>query len=100
MKKDEEICVEITAIDEKEEQEPLSDGSVQGWLTVLGSTLVYFASFGFCNSFGFFQDYYQTHYLPDTPPSTISFIGTSQTTLMYVVAPVAGALFDAYGLRV
>lgn len=95
--KEEEIGVEITPIDE--EQEPLADGSVQGWLTVLGSTLVYFASFGFTNSFGFFQDYYQTHYLPDYPPSTIAFIGTLQTTLMYVIGPVAGALFDAYGLR-
>ncbi|KAL1617882.1 hypothetical protein SLS56_010804 [Neofusicoccum ribis] len=95
--KDEEICVETHPVDE--ELEPLSDGSVQGWLTVLGSALVYFASFGFTNSFGFFQDYYQTHYLPDTPPSTIAFIGTLQTSLMYVVGPIAGALFDAYGLR-
>ncbi|EOD52688.1 putative monocarboxylate permease protein [Neofusicoccum parvum UCRNP2] len=95
--KEEEICVETHPVDE--ELEPLSDGSVQGWLTVLGSALVYFASFGFTNSFGFFQDYYQTHYLPDTPPSTIAFIGTLQTSLMYVVGPIAGALFDAYGLR-
>lgn len=76
------------------------EGGAEAWLTVAGSALVYFASFGFINSFGFFQDYYQLDFLSNYAPSTIAFIGTLQITLMYVMGPVAGALFDAFGLKV
>lgn len=82
-----------------EEKEP-EEGGLRAWLTVVGSALVYFASFGFMNSFGYFQDFYQDDYLADYSSSTIAFIGTLQISLMYVVGPVAGALFDAYGLKV
>ncbi|KAL1647066.1 hypothetical protein SLS58_002836 [Diplodia intermedia] len=106
MKKDVEntagVIVVVTAVADDPEDPPppaSSEDNLRAWLTVLGSALVYFASFGFTNSFGFFQDYYQTHYLPDQSPSTIAFIGTLQISLMYVVAPVAGALSDAYGLK-
>lgn len=73
---------------------------MRAWLTVIGSSLVYFASFGIINSFGFFQKYYQTSYLPSVPASTISFIGTIQITLMNLLAAPAGSLFDCYGLKV
>ncbi|OJD29981.1 uncharacterized protein BKCO1_680003 [Diplodia corticola] len=102
MKKDVEnaagVTVVVTAIPDPADPPP-SEDNVRAWLTVLGSALVYFASFGFTNSFGFFQDYYQTDYLPEQPPSTIAFIGTLQISLMYVIAPVAGALSDIYGLK-
>ena len=76
------------------------EGGVEAWLTVAGSALVYFASFGFINSFGFFQDYYQLHFLSNYAPSTVAFIGTLQITLLYIISPIAGALFDAFGLKV
>ncbi|KAJ4355487.1 uncharacterized protein N0V89_003503 [Didymosphaeria variabile] len=78
----------------------IQEGGARAWLTVVGSALVYFASFGFMNSFGYFQDFYQTDYLYEYSSSTISFIGTLQISLMYIVGPVAGALFDSYGLKV
>lgn len=93
-----EVTVSSDVVDP--EDTPLGEDNVRAWLTVLGSSLVYFASFGVTNSFGFFQDYYQTHYLPEYPPSTIAFIGTLQISLMYVVAPIAGALSDIFGLKV
>lgn len=65
----------------------------------MGSALVYFASFGFMNSFGYFQDFYQKDYLPESSPTTIAFIGTLQISLMYFVGPFAGAMFDLYGLK-
>jgi hypothetical protein len=70
------------------------------WLTVVGSSLVYFASFGIINSFGFFQAYYETNLLVGVPASTISFVGTVQLTLMNLLAAPAGSLFDCYGLKV
>ncbi|KAK0653681.1 Aspyridones efflux protein apdF [Lasiodiplodia hormozganensis] len=99
--KEVEKGVEVTVSNDVVDPEdtPLGEDNVRAWLTVLGSSLVYFASFGVTNSFGFFQDYYQTHYLPEYPPSTIAFIGTLQISLMYVVAPIAGALSDIFGLK-
>lgn len=101
MKEDESIAVAGDVEDNVDidgAKEP--EGGLHAWLTVVGSALVYFASFGFMNSFGYFQDFYQLHYLVDYSPSTIAFIGTLQISLMYVVGPVAGALFDSYGLKV
>ncbi|KAH7119734.1 major facilitator superfamily domain-containing protein [Dendryphion nanum] len=72
----------------------------EAWLTVIGSSLVYFSTFGIINSFGFFQEYYKNHNLASTPASTISFIGTLQITLMNLLAAPAGSLFDCYGLKV
>jgi hypothetical protein len=82
----------------KEEKE--KEGGVKGWLTVLGSCLVYFSTFGIINSFGVFQELYKNTYLTDTPASTISFIGTIQILLMNLLAAPAGSLFDYYGLKV
>lgn len=76
------------------------EGGIEGWLTVFGSSLVYFATFGIINSFGFFQELYKNKYLASTPASTIAFIGTLQITLMNVLAAPAGSLFDSYGLKV
>ncbi|ETS74031.1 hypothetical protein PFICI_13897 [Pestalotiopsis fici W106-1] len=76
-----------------------SEGGKQAWLAVAGSFLVYFASFGVVNSFGYFQNFYQQEYLQDSSPSTISFIGTLQITLMYLSGAPAGALFDLYGSK-
>ncbi|KAF3045693.1 hypothetical protein E8E12_011267 [Didymella heteroderae] len=46
----------------KEERE----GDVAAWLTVVGSVLVYYCSMGILNSFGFFNNYYSSTFLPDT----------------------------------
>ncbi|KAF2684267.1 MFS general substrate transporter [Lentithecium fluviatile CBS 122367] len=76
-----------------------NEGGLRAWLTVIGSSLVYFASFGIINSFGFFQNYYEEKLLVGVPASTISFVGTSQLTLMNLLAAPAGSLFDCYGLK-
>jgi hypothetical protein len=92
----------VTTIADWHEDDDLADeeGGVRAWLAILGSFLVYFASFGTANSFGYFQSFYQTEYLQHDSPSVISFIGTIQITLLYLTGPVTGALFDTYGLRV
>ena len=76
------------------------EGGCEAWLTVLGSILVYYASFGIMNSFGFFQDYYSKDFLKDTNASTIAFIGTLQMALMNLLAAISGALCDRYGVKV
>ncbi|KAB2107965.1 hypothetical protein AG0111_0g4454 [Alternaria gaisen] len=74
-------------------------GGRAAWLTVAGSILVYYASFGVMNSFGFFQNYYSSDFLKQTPPSTIAFIGTLQMALMNLLAALSGALCDRYGVK-
>lgn len=76
------------------------EGGRAAWCTVAGSALVYYASFGIMNSFGFFQDYYTREFLPDTPAMTIAFCGTLQMFLMNSLAAVSGALCDRYGVKV
>ena len=76
------------------------EGSRAAWLTVAGSFLVYYASFGVMNSFGFFQNYYTSEFLKGTPTSTIAFIGTLQMALMNLLAAISGALCDQYGFKV
>jgi MFS family permease len=77
-----------------------SEGGRAAWCTVAGSALVYYASFGIMNSFGFFQDYYTRDFLKDTPATTIAFCGTLQMFLMNSLAAVSGALCDRYGVKV
>ncbi|PVI06267.1 MFS general substrate transporter [Periconia macrospinosa] len=84
---------------EKFREEAGKEGGFRGWMTVLGSSLVYFASFGIISSFGFFQDYYREHFLSSVPASTISFVGTLQITLMNILAAPAGSLYDWYGVK-
>ncbi|ORY10665.1 major facilitator superfamily domain-containing protein [Clohesyomyces aquaticus] len=76
-----------------------AEGGPKGWLTVAGSFLVYYSSFGIINSFGFFQKYYQEDFLLGTPPSTIAFIGTLQLALMNLLSPISGSLCDSYGIK-
>jgi MCP family monocarboxylic acid transporter-like MFS transporter 10 len=76
------------------------EGGRAAWLTVIGSILVYYSSFGILNSFGFFQNYYTNDFLKSSPVSTIAFIGTVQMALMNSLAAVSGALCDRYGVKV
>ncbi|KAL6837130.1 hypothetical protein V8C40DRAFT_4495 [Trichoderma camerunense] len=50
------------------------DGGTAAWLVVLGAWCVSFCSFGWLNSIGVFQEYYQTDLLSHYSPSTISWI--------------------------
>jgi hypothetical protein len=84
----------------EEEEKEQREGGLEAWLTVAGSSLIYFATLGTTNSFGFFQNYYEHTFLQGVPASTISLVGTLQITLTNVLAAPAGALFDCYGLRV
>lgn len=77
-----------------------TEGDVASWLTVLGSILIYYSSYGILNSFGFFLNYYTKTFLKDTPTAQIAFIGTLQMALMNSVAAVSGSLCDRHGVKV
>ncbi len=97
------------------------DGGLEAWLVIAGAWLVLFVEFGMCEwrrrdnrceplltssepvhvvtSFGQFQSYYETHQLSEYPVSTISWIGSISTFLMFAMSLFAGRAFDMYGAR-
>jgi MFS transporter, MCT family, solute carrier family 16 (monocarboxylic acid transporters), member 10 len=93
-------CASDNSIDSESCEIKSNEGGCAAWLTVLGSVLVYYASFGIMNSFGFFQNYYTKDFLKNTPTSTIAFIGTLQMALMNSLAAISGTLCDQYGVKV
>ncbi|KAG7441150.1 MFS general substrate transporter [Guyanagaster necrorhizus] len=70
------------------------DGGLRAWLIVAGSMCNNFTTFGYVNSWGVFQSYYQTNVLRDTPPSDIAWIGSIQYSLVFLPGVLAGRLFD------
>lgn len=73
----------------------IPDGGVRAWLNVLGGFLVLFASFGYTNSWGVYQAYYSQTIYRAYSDSTIAWIGSVQLCLFFVLALVAGSLFDS-----
>ncbi|GAA6062305.1 hypothetical protein JCM10212_004393, partial [Sporobolomyces blumeae] len=70
------------------------DGGLRAWLNVVGGFLVLFASFGYTNAFGVYQAYYSQTIYRRYSDSAISWIGSVQLCLFFVLALVAGPLFD------
>ncbi|EJD00088.1 MFS general substrate transporter [Fomitiporia mediterranea MF3/22] len=75
------------------------EGGFRAWMVVLGSFLIYFASFGVINSFGTFQEFYISDFLSNYSATVIAFIGSLQITLLYVSGVVIGPIFDAKGFK-
>lgn len=53
-----------------------------------------FCTFGYANTFGVFQSYYQLTAFPDHPPSDISWIGSVQLFLQFSMGAIAAPLYD------
>ncbi|KAF2731872.1 MFS general substrate transporter [Polyplosphaeria fusca] len=75
------------------------NGGTAAWLVVFGAWCVSFCSWGWLNSIGVFQQYYDTTLLSDYSPSTVAWIPSLQVFLISALGPVIGALFDRYGPR-
>ena len=69
------------------------DGGLLAWSQVLAGHLVAFNSWGYANSFGFFQAYY-TASLRQSPAS-ISWVGGIQIFLMMFIGTFSGRALDA-----
>ncbi|GAA6041248.1 hypothetical protein JCM8097_001296 [Rhodosporidiobolus ruineniae] len=75
-------------------REGLPDGGKRAWMNVAGGWLILFSSFGFVNAWGAFQAYYQMYRFPTSSSSAISWIGSVQLCLFFLMALVAGPVFD------
>lgn len=85
-------------VDEKEVPPP-PDGGLEAWLVVVGAWCTSFCSFGWVNSIGIFQSYYESNLLKTYSSSTISWIPSLQIFFMFAMGPIVGKLYDSFGAR-
>ncbi|OAA36625.1 Major facilitator superfamily domain, general substrate transporter [Metarhizium rileyi] len=90
---------DLTSPDASKTTVEAPDGGAQAWLVVLGAWCTSFCSFGWINSVGVFQEYYQTELLPGYSASTISWIPSLQIFFMMGMGPIVGVLYDKFGPR-
>ncbi|KAL4080862.1 major facilitator superfamily domain-containing protein [Scleroderma citrinum] len=70
---------------------------MKAWLTVVGSFLALFCSFGQMIAFGTYQDWYSSHQLSHLSGFQISWIGSLQLWVFFFMGGPIGWLFDMYG---
>ncbi|KAM0753944.1 MFS general substrate transporter, partial [Meredithblackwellia eburnea MCA 4105] len=84
------------ATEEVEEHLPRVDGGRKAWSIVFASSLGFFCTFGYTNSFGAYQSYYQMAY-PTASSATISLIGGLQVASVYLSGLFIGRWIDKFG---
>ncbi|PTB68436.1 putative translation releasing factor RF-1 [Trichoderma citrinoviride] len=72
---------------------PPPDGGLRAWLQIVAGHLVVFTTWGYIISFGIFQPYYMQEL--HLEPSSVSWIGSIQTCLLFVIGTFTGRAFDA-----
>jgi len=88
---DEEKAADIPAVQDS------SDGGFLSWVQVMAAFLLVFDGFGFITAFGVFQVYY-AKMLPQSP-SAISWIGSMQIFLLFLLGTISGRAIDAGHFR-
>ncbi|KAL4783316.1 major facilitator superfamily domain-containing protein [Aspergillus varians] len=86
-----------------QEQRPprksIPNGGLEAWVSVVAVFCVFVNTWGLISTYGAFQEFYQTVLLRDESPSSISWIGSVQATLIVMVGIVSGPLVDLGYLR-
>ncbi|KAI9162723.1 MFS general substrate transporter [Paramyrothecium foliicola] len=75
------------------------DGGATAWLVILGAWCASFCAYGWINTVGTFQVYYETGPLRNYSSSEISWIPSLQIFFMSFLGPIIGRIYDKYGLR-
>lgn len=71
----------------------IPNGGWKAWSQVLAAFLIYMNIWGFTNTFGTYQTYYERAW-PDVSSSRIAWIGSVQTFLLYSLGVITGPIFD------
>ncbi|KAJ7641994.1 MFS general substrate transporter [Roridomyces roridus] len=83
-----------------ENDEVFPDGGLKAWVVLVGTITGFFATFGYVNSWGVFQAYYQQTLLRHSTPSQIAWIGSIQHCMVFLPSALVGRLFDLGYFRV
>ncbi|KAF8192295.1 major facilitator superfamily domain-containing protein [Mycena galopus ATCC 62051] len=87
-------CLPAEALDD------YPDGGFRAWLVLFGAFCISFSSWGYINSWGVFQAYYQQTILPGSSssemyvPTPAAWIGSLQHSLIFLPGLIVGRLFD------
>ncbi|KAF8177232.1 MFS general substrate transporter [Pholiota molesta] len=92
--KEKYTVTEVKVVEQAAGDDDFPDGGLRAWLIVCGAMCNTFSTFGYVNSWGIFQNYYQETILSTSSPSTISWIGSIQYSLVFLPGLLAGRLFD------
>ncbi|KAJ7123542.1 MFS general substrate transporter [Mycena epipterygia] len=76
------------------------DGGLKALLVLCGTVTGFIATFGYVNSWGVFQAYYQQKLLHHSTPSEISWIGSIQHAMIFLPSILMGRLFDVGYYRI
>lgn len=71
------------------------NGGLVAWLQVAAAFVLYGNTLGLLNTFGAYQNFYETDLLKDYSPSAISWIGSIQSLFLMAVGVFIGPLYDA-----
>ncbi|KAH7409015.1 putative MFS transporter [Cadophora sp. MPI-SDFR-AT-0126] len=88
---------DTSVVDGAPKNEHTREGGTSGWTCVLGSFFALFCTFGWLNSLGLFQTYYEQTLLKEYSASTISWMFTTQLFLMWTGGAFFGRIVDTYG---
>ncbi|KAJ7153098.1 major facilitator superfamily domain-containing protein [Mycena crocata] len=98
MGKDSSSDVEVEAFEPVillvQDVDDFPDGGLKAYIVLFGTITGFFATFGYVNSWGVFQAYYQQKLLHNSSPSQISWIGSIQHATIFLPALLIGRLFD------
>ncbi|RDW59829.1 hypothetical protein BP6252_12916 [Coleophoma cylindrospora] len=83
----------VDCTQEESELEAPPDGGTTAWLQVLMGHLMNVNCWGYINSYGIFQAYYTTHL--GLASSTVSWIGSAQSFLLYFIGIYSGRALDS-----
>lgn len=70
------------------------------WLNVAAASAILFIGVGYTNTFGVFQEYYQTALFPNESPLKIVTIGSVASSLYLILGAFAGRFADLIGYRI
>ncbi|KAJ5233262.1 monocarboxylate permease [Penicillium citrinum] len=96
-KSDLEHRVDTTLKDTAAQSDHVPDGGLIAWVQVVLTHIVFFNTWGVANGYGIFQQYY-TQTLGQSE-SAVSWIGSVQVFLLFLVGVVAGRLTDGGHFR-
>ncbi|KAJ5811776.1 MFS general substrate transporter [Penicillium riverlandense] len=78
----------------------IPNGGTKAWIQTVGTFFIFFNTWGILNTFGAYQTYYETGDLFRASSSTISWIGSVQSSLLLILGLITGPLYDAGYFRV
>ncbi|KAL4869525.1 hypothetical protein BDV12DRAFT_208375 [Aspergillus spectabilis] len=84
---------DVEAVELRSPSAPVEDGFA--WMQVLGAFCLNLNTWGLMNAFGAFQIFYELDLLASKSPSDISWIGSTQAFLMFILSLFVGPIVDA-----